>query len=374
MTLRRPTLPSIGLVVAATASGCAIVDPSLYEALADAGVDMAMPDDGGVDMEPPRDLGRDMGGLVGADTCGDMTAPLLRGSTVIHVDTTDASASFAPGCGAAGTAVGRDRFFRIEVTGGEYWHFHLAPDFNFATASARNPIVYVTQATDGRCDSRVACDSFSNQCSGPSDEHFAFTPSVSGTWFVGVDDANPDGGHYILTVVKPTCRDGTKEHGESCDEPGAPDCTTDCRKIVGSTRMGGFPTESEFNDNLVEANLVAFELAEEVEISGDVGGGGDCYPDVFKIVTRAGGGRIVVEALDAGGTPCSAGASAPYTLQLTDARTPPRILGGDLAGNGCPRVAPQASPLPESTYYLWVRANDPSTMAPTPYRLRISRT
>ena len=394
------------LGLACALSGCFVVDASLYEALptgADAGfdgetnlgVDAGPPDLGPPDLGPedagPPDLGVDAGPPrpIPADVCGAASTPVLAGTTrSLKIDTTDATGgSLTVMCGGS-AAVGNDRFFAIDVAAGEYWHFHVAADPLFApTETTRNPIVYVVAGDGaGGCNDRPAnCAAvFANSCAGRADEHFAFIAPSTGRFFIGIDDATPGGGHYQLDAFRPQCGNGLQEHGESCDDlslmtvdggmsrlvSASGTCSQSCRKQVGATSMGTFPSEAEFNDNSVEANQVQFAGAvTTVEINGDVGGGGDCYPDVFEVRVETMGTDIRVDSLTSMGTDCTSPSSALYTLQLRDALGNPR--GMTVMGATCPSI--DAQNLPAGVYTVWIRATDPAATAPAPYRLRITR-
>jgi hypothetical protein len=387
----RGAFTASSLLLAAGLSGCFVVDASLYEALP-TGADLGAPDLGPPDLGPP-DLGVDAGppdlgptdmgspdmGLmmpIPADVCGDPAAPVLAGTTrSLKIDTTGATGgSLTPAC-LGSMARGNDRFFAIDVAAGEYWHFHVAADPMFApTETDRDPIVYVVGSDGaGGCNDRpMNCAAvFANSCAGRSDEHFAFIAPTRGRFYIGIDDATPGGGHYQLDAFRPQCGNGIQEHGESCDDSMSGTCSTSCGKLVGRTTMGDFPTEAEFNDNSVEANQVQFVGATttQVEISGDVGGGGDCYPDVFEVRVEAVGTDVRVDSLTATGMVCTSPSSTLYTIQLRDALGNPR--GTPVTGAPCPSI--EALNLPTGVYTIWVRAVDPAATAPAAYRLRITR-
>jgi hypothetical protein len=330
------------------------------------------------------DAGAGDGGVVdagdsstgGSDVCGDVATPVLSGTTrALAVDTTGASASsLTPACSGT-TARGNDRFFAIDVSAGEFWHFHLVADPSFAPMELdRDPVVYVVSGDGaGGCNDRpMNCAAvFANLCSGRSDEHVSFVAPSTGRFYVGIDDANPGGGHYLLDAFRPACGNGLQEHGESCDDTTSGTCSPDCRKLVGRTMTGDSPLEAEFNDNPVEANRVEFfgATTTQVEIAGDVGGGGDCYPDVFEVRVETMGTDVRIEALTATGAACTSPSSALYTLQLRDASGTSR--GTPVVGAPCPSV--EALSLPVGVYTIWVRASDPAATAPAAYRLRVRR-
>ena len=368
------------LLLATALSGCVIVDSALFENLPPAGTDMGV--DSSVDLGPrdlgPPDLALDGGppGIVAADVCGDPMTPVLAGTTrMLKVDTTTATgASLTPSCGSS-MARGLDRFFAIDVAAGEYWHFHLAADPMFEPSEmTRNPVVYVL-ASDGAggCNERPAtCGPvYADSCMGRFDEHFAFVAPAPGRYYVGVDDASAGGGHYELNAFRPVCGNGMQEHGESCDDRDAGTCTLSCRKIVGETAAGPFPAEAEFNDNPVEANEMSFFGTTNVQISGDVGGGLDCYPDVFQIRAMAANTHITVDALTMTGAACASASSALYSLELRDAAGTVRGVATD-DPMGCPHI--EAPMLAAGVYFLTIRADDLIATANAFYNLRITRT
>lgn len=364
------------LLLAASLSGCFIVDSSLYENLPRAGTDLGV--DGGTTDLGTEDLGTDTdlgpadgGGPRAATRCGDTAAPLLIGTTRgLRVDTTGADTATLTPRGCPSMAIGNDAFYRIEVVAGDYWHFHLQADSAFSEPD-RNPIVYAVKADgSGGCqDMPTSCQSvFANACTGRSDEHFGFTAPSSGTFYIGVDDATPGGGHYALDVIRPECGNGVQEHGEPCDEAdagvgvdaGGPasTCNRSCRKIVGATAGGTFPSESEVNDNQREANVVSFVGTTSVLISGDVGVAGDCYPDVFEVNVPAGGD------LSVGQMGCSSDPG--FRVDLRDSTG--SLRGGGAVG--CPSI--NVTDLPAGAYFVSVRASDPGDLTPAFYNINIT--
>jgi len=367
------------LLLAASLSGCFIVDSALYESLPRAGTDLGV-DFGPRDLGTDEDLGVDIdlgpadgGGPRAASRCGDTAAPLLTGTTRgLRIDTTGADSATLTPRGCPSMAIGNDAFFRIEVVAGDYWHFHLAADSAFIVSEPdRNPIVYAVRADgSGNCqDMPASCASvFANTCSGRSDEHFGFTAPSAGTFFIGVDDATPGGGHYSLDVIRPECGNGEQEHGEPCDDAdagvgvdaGGPpsSCNRSCRKIVGVTASGNFPTESEVNDNQREANVVSFSATTSVLISGDVGVFGDCYPDVFEVNVAAGGDLMVAQS--------GCVADPGFIVELRDSTGTAR--GGGAVG--CPAI--NVTGLAAGAYFVTVRSSTPTDLAPANYNLSIT--
>jgi len=347
-------IPTSTVIETVIRDGAPMLDGGTDSGLVDATVDAGIPE--------------------AADRCGEPETFVLSDTTrSLRVDTTTATGSSLTLVCAGSIASGYDRFYAIDAVAGDYWHFHLSADPAFAPLEpGRDPVLYVVAANSGGvCDDRLAsCPSdFANACVGRADEHFAFIAPSNGRFYVGIDDANPGGGHYQLDAFRPSCGNGIQEHGESCDDPDPATCSRTCRKIIGTTARGDFPAEAEFNDDVREANEIAFAGVLSTEITGDIGGVGDCYPDVFQIRVETAGIGVRIDALTGTGGPCPSTSSAPYTLQLYDAAGTQRAGGVDAAG--CPNV--NAPSLPAGSYTLWVKAQDLFATAPAFYRLRITR-
>jgi hypothetical protein len=328
-----------------------------------------------------------------AEACGDESAVALADQTRdIHIDTTQAVNNLNSMCSST---PGNDLFIAFDVTEGEYWHFHLSTDNDFPSSAGLNPALYLL--TEEPCDDRN-CDYFSNRCAGTGDEHFAFVASTTGRYYLGIDDVNPGGGHYLLQALRPTCGNGTKEHGESCDDgshcaDGTTPCTTgdpsvcqdigdgqcaprshdgcdrDCRQELPSS--GGF--EAESNDNLVEANVLRTDLPGQSTfiVNGAVGGPSDCYPDVFAVFLQQ-GQELRVTALESytGGVevPCTNLTSAPVSFLLTSNDpddSEHRRVSTEIAG--CPVLTSGAFDAGE--YFITVDA-DAGLAEPAPYVLK----
>lgn len=288
----------------------------------------------------------DMGpGMFGAEGCGEAATPrinsLPRGQAIM-VDTSAAANNVRSSCGR-GTE-GNDVFFAIDVEAGDYWHFHLAADPNDPNASMRDPVLYLfssglpDNAGAYTCADR-SCDFFADRCTNSSDEHFAFVASTSGRWFLGIDDHNTGGGRYVLNAYHPSCRDGVVEHGEACDdgnEINTDACDNSCRKLI---RQDG-AQESIPNDNVVEANVLVFDVNSLLRIRGTVGGTVDCYPDVFALnIPDQSRLRVAAIASFDGTTetPCGASTDAPFSITLQN-RTGGQPIPGGVDANGCPSL------------------------------------
>jgi hypothetical protein len=351
--------------------GCLAVDDGFYQGLAPGETDVPL-----------------------SEECGDTSAVALADETRdIHIDTTQAVNNSTSTCSSSST-VGNDLFIAFDVTEGEYWHFHLATDNDFPTSANLNPSLYLL--TDA-CDPRN-CDFFSNRCTGTGDEHFAFVASETGRYYLGIDDVNTGGGHYLLQALRPTCGNGTKEHGESCDDgshcedgtacttddpsvcagigdeqctPRSHDgCDRDCRQELSSS--GG--SEGDPNDNLVEANVLRTDLQNPFVVNGAVGGPSDCYPDVFAIFVEE-NQRINVTVLQSysAGTmvevPCTNLTSAPLSFVLTssDPNDAVHRYVSSEDVDGCPSLS--TGSLDAGEYFITLDA-DAGLATPAPYFLK----
>lgn len=321
----RIALLNLGLVaLALSLPACLVVDIGpLEEARLRAGVD------GGVDGGVPDDTPSTDAGPGGIETCGDPAAPLLVGTGIFNVDTRGMANDFA----IMGTSMpGNDAFFQFNAVSGEFWHFHLA-----AVSPDRNPILYVVQASGGICSS--AATAVRNACDmSEGDEHFAFRPPTSGTYFLGIDDGTAGGGAYRLQVIRPVCGNGVQEHGEPCDgDDGENDtCTDDCHIRLSDISGTGQTTvpPGRHNDTAIEAMLIELDGA-PLDINGSILPG-DCYPDVFSISVAANQTVSVTARNPSTLAACAAASEASYTLELQNA-TGIRIAGGTDA-NGCPVI------------------------------------
>ena len=290
--------------------------------------------------------------LVGGNVCGESGTPLINAIVedgAVQIDTRQAANSTDNSCGR-GTP-GNDLFFAVDVTAGDYWHFHLRalPDPDNGNMIDRDPILYLfSSGPEGNDGSRTcgdrSCEFYADRCESSSDEHFAFVASQDGRWYVGVDDHNEGGGLYELTAFHPNCRDGNVEHGEACDDGNDvsnDSCDNACRKVIANDGA----TESLPNDNIVEANVLSFDSEDILRIRGAVGGQTNCYPDVYAVNVPE-GGQLRVEALAsfAGGSEvaCDGSTNAPFEITLTDRNGGNEVSGGvDL--NGCPILGPTAA-------------------------------
>ncbi len=304
---------------------CSIVDDAHYRELVgqggnDSGMNDATPGEDAMPMESEA-----------AEACGMASRKVLTTTEVITLNTTSMQNDFS----LTGTmSGGADAFYSFEATSGEFWHFHLA-----AVSPGRDPVMYIVQAPGGICQSSTPF--VANTCPLAGDEHFAFRPMRNGTYYLGIDDAMTGGGMYRLQVVRPICGNGDIEHGEPCDDGNMindDSCSNSCLSRLRDVDMTGKTSESPgHNDNAEEANVIVFPPSNQLEVSGNIGGAGDCYPDVFAVDVPVGGAMVRVTALDPGTeADCVSEDAAPYTLELRNQTGD--LIGGERGPNGCPVV------------------------------------
>lgn len=360
MSFARASLVVGSTLTALAAAGCLVVEPGPLERArmrdGDGGTDVpVIPDD-----VPSMDDGG--GGTVLAERCGQDTAPLLGGTAIYDIDTTDMTDDFE----IMGTSMpGHDGFFQFEGVSGQFWHFHLA-----SLTDGRNPVLYVQPAPGPVCPNT---NTFTrNECEDTDgDEHFAFRAPSNGRFFLGIDDINPGGGVYRLQVIRPMCGDGIQEHGESCDggDPGT--CTPMCQILLSDISGTGrtMVPPGRHNDTIIEAMVVELDDADPtLEVTGNIPIG-DCYPDFFALDVTA-GQRVHVSALNrTTSAACGSAAEAEYTLEIQNASG--GAVGGGVDGNGCPTVDVV---LPTAGRYF-IRLNSAAdTDRAVPYLLRFERT
>ncbi len=309
-------------------ASCSLADPDLFRALEGDGgmVDTGTEDAPMVDA-PGEDTGGEDAGPTGVavDRCGDDDVMVLVDSTPdIEIDTTSLTnrTGSLPGCGNL-QVPGNEGFLAVQVGAGEEWHFHLRPE---DTTAELNPTLYLLNES---CSATMCAENLlANFCDGTGDEHFAFTFSTPGTWYIGIDDTNAGGGRYLLDAIRPVCGDDTPEHGEACD--GGDGCGTDCRFMLTneSTRERGF------NFNFKEANRIMLPSPDNrLIIQGDIGGFAGCaYPDVYAIDVPA-GGTLRVEQRNSDGDACTGSGAAEIDLSIRDASN--NIRATSSSENGC---------------------------------------
>jgi len=364
------------ICAASLLGGCFVVSSDHRDQVeANAGMDTGVPrgEDGG----PPNDDGggQDAGpgetdggsGNILVDRCGDPDADyeVLRDSEPPFIVDTRDLVSRIGSCGT-GNAPGNDGFLAVEVTAGDLWHFHVIPDPG-TPDQVRDPFLYLVLPEGSSCDTR-ACQHFSNACIGGGDEHFAFVAPEDGIWYLGIDDAMPGGGVYQIEAIRLQCGDGTKVHGEACDETGA-NCNSTCQQVLSETRS----TEVEANDNPIEANFVEIPAAtNSLTLSGNIGGNSCNYPDVFNFRVPTAGTDLAVDILKSDGTICDNGSLTPFDIVLRDAAGEVRAAPMTNPTTGCAEL--RVSGLSASSFFLYLEHDAPIDDRIVTYNVRITLT
>ncbi len=321
--LRLPSQPSaLFFSCLLLATGCSLADPALYEALPSANdggaEDGGTTDDGGNDPDTP------MTEQDAVNRCGDPASLVIDETTMglrINTETFTNEANPGSRCGGIATG-GPDGFIGIDVVAGQIWHFHL----RVVGRTDRNPSLYLLEDT---CNV-LACEESADNCPSSEEEHFAFVPTSSGRWYIGIDDGEMGGAEYNLDAYLTTCDAMRTEHGEACDGRDgerSENCSDDCRILLNSTNT----REQSPNQNFVEASEVVLSDDGTLVVSGDIGSDtSQCtYPDMFTMRLSAG------QTFDVRPEPtCNAAANARYALTLLSASG--NVLQADQMMSGCP--------------------------------------
>ncbi len=354
---------SLALLLALGLGGCFVVNPEHRDMVLG-----GQTDGGGTDGFVPGsdtgvDGGADTGGL--AEACGgpDGDYLILRDSHEPFVVRTSSLVNNISTCGT-GAAPGNDGYIAVEVTAGDLWHFHVVPD-PATPGQDRDPFLYLVQGSGGSCDTR-GCQHSSDACTGGGDEHFAFVAPADGIWFLGIDDANPGGGAYQLSAFRLQCGDGMTVHGEACDGPAT--CNSACQEILSETRPG----EIEANDNPIEANFIEVPAANEVTVSGNIGGGTCTYPDVYNVRIDDTGADLSVSILKTDGTPCDNATLTPFDIVLRN--TAGEVRAGPMTDpvTGCAELV--VADLSAAAYFLYLEHDEPIEDRVVAYQLHIEIT
>jgi cysteine-rich repeat protein len=329
-------------IIGLLAGGCTVVDRHHLDELAS--------DGGGSDADAP--------GLQFDEVCNPPSVQprmLLTDTATVTIDTTAYRNDNMTSCNTE--TPGNDVFIGVQVVAGARWHFHLRG------AANHDPMLYLTRA--GSCDSRT-CQFVASSCASASDEHFAFEADADGLWYIGIDDGVEGGGLYTLEAYRLDCGDGVDLHGEGCDDGNNIDgdgCDRKCRYELSEERT----VEKEPNDDRIEAHAIILPASNELEITGEISGGGGCtYPDVYAINVPQ-DGDLFVDALNSDGTPCASGATTPFRLSLLNARGDVVTENMQDPGTGCAIM--HRSNLTSGEYFVRVGIPEPLDVT-HPYRLR----
>lgn len=276
-----------------------------------------------------RDAGPDgnaLPTLALADRCSAGVPLVTRTAGEYAIDTRALGNDLNDLASCAGRALpGSDGFFRVAMTAGDLWHFHVK-----TLDGASNPAVYVLPG----CDER-ACVMGLDECGNGRDEHLSFRARESRDYIIGIDSARAGGARHELTAIRATCGDGTAEHGESCDDrnrtPGD-GCDALCR-----AELRGDATEREPNDDFSDPNMITPPGgAGTVTVQGRLGG--RCDFDMYGVELPV-GGSVRATMLDINGRPCETGAPEfRMAWVLPDGRTASGA-GVVTMGNRCPAIS-----------------------------------
>lgn len=309
-------------------------------------------------------------GLIGAETCGDVSAPVIMPGDSITIDTrgmqNDESFSLCESQWRDSSS-GPDSFFRLQVADGEYWHFHIE-----AIDGALDPVVYVLPPNCNGVPDVCRPSRSSNRCTAnsPSDEHFGVRFSQSGFWYLGIDDVTPGGGRYRVSAFRPSCGDGVAQHGEACDgdEGGQDSCTDDCHlnlPVVAAptTSEGPVPNDDAFWAPELRVDV----LNPALTIQGSVRG--VCDPDVFRVRVPPGlptADSVRVTLVDSMGL-CIPSPAEPNDIRVnfTDASNLTNTPGENVG----PCFQMQANTLAAGLYFVEVTGGNPD--GNIMYRLKV---
>lgn len=312
------------LLGALALAGCNVFDESLYLQRVDAGTDATV------------------ARLTLSERCSG-EVPLLSRTGDYSFDTSGLADDLSNLASCTGRQLpGNDGFFRVHMTEGELWHFHVRSD------RTHNPAIYILPSCDDR-----SCTGGLDECGNGRDEHISFRARETRDYLVGLDSSLEGGGAYQLTVVRATCGNNVLEHGESCDDnnrASGDGCDMNCR-----AELGDGAREREPNDDFSNPNIVVAAPGARVTVQGKLGGG--CDFDQYAIDVPA-NGSVRATMLDINGLECAA--SAPeFTMSFlqTDGRT---TAGAGVAtmSNRCPAIT-DALPFAQriaaaGTYYVRV--------------------
>ncbi len=258
-----------------------------------------------------------------------------------------------------GNARGNDGFFKVRMTRGRKWHFHV----KIPADSTIDPAVYVL---DSGCQDSVCQRGWGlNECVSGQDEHFSFLPPRDGTFLVGVDSVDRGGDALEVLAVEPTCGRNLKEHSETCDDDNMV-AGDGCDNLCRAELTEGGTAEQEPNDEpLANANVLVMDAGTSLRVTGQLGG--KCDFDSFLVSVPEGGGvRAVMEPT--GGSECSIA----LRLQLIDTDGFAPILTVETEPGVCPAL-PEADPavlgLDEGEYFVRVTAAAPNEPEPFDYAL-----
>jgi cysteine-rich repeat protein len=249
----RALVAAAALSAAALAGGCSLATVDSSECSSHVQCTTALGDPGarcspGGFCIPSRNL------LLG-DSCTSVVPRVALGDdteAVFVVDTAGLDNAFDQ-CTGELAVPGEDGVLTANFRVDEKWHFHVRP----LDDSSRDfdPAVYVMSS----CESARSCQSpiaVMDRCGPGEDEHFSFTATGVGDYYLVLDNqiASSAPRKYELSVVKPICGNGIKEHDETCDDANlarGDGCDEVCRVELSQNGLA-----EEANDDHVTASTV----------------------------------------------------------------------------------------------------------------------
>lgn len=301
---------------------------------------------------------------IASDVCIESDVPVLEPSDgVMQIALDDLSDDWQV-ANCAQPALGNDSFFAVDLEAGHKLHIHVK------AIDAVDPTVYVVDS----CDERVCQPLNAASYCPEGKEHLSFLAPLTDRYFIGVDSADPGGGRVEVLAIAPVCGDGTKDHGEPCEDgntvPGD-GCDAYCRNEIAVSER----TEIEPNDDLASGNvLTSIGDAAGFVVRGTVEG--PCDPEVFSF-ELARSESATIRLLSATGQGCVAlGADSGVELILYQGLLEVARAVSDEQGCATLEVVPfpalassDVAPAATSTYHVQLRAPPSDEPAPFGYAL-----
>jgi cysteine-rich repeat protein len=298
---------------------------------------------------------------LGEDCIGDDVREFQSQNIFVPADTTLLTNDRHELSCVGGSARGNDGFFKVKMTRGKKWHFHV----KIPADSSIDPAVYVL---DSGCQDSVCQRGWGlNECVSGQDEHFSFFPPRDGTFLVGVDSVERGGDALEVLAVEPTCGANGKEHSETCDDDNT-DAGDGCDELCRAELTESDTVEKEPNDEpLANANVLVMDPGTSLEVTGQLGG--KCDFDSFQVMVPDGGAVRAAMRPSGGGSDCGVA----LRLQLVDSGGTPRKTLETEEGE-CPAFAEDdedVAGLNEGAYYVRVAAIAPNEPGLIDYALEI---
>jgi cysteine-rich repeat protein len=302
-----------------------------------------------------------------ADDCVGQVGLVESSPTPFEMDLTgfanDLSAFESCGVGAALTGV--DGFFEIYSFSSERWHITVTP---LAPLEDNQDVaVYVLTQDVGvyaDCDERT-CYTARDGCGANQAEQANFVTPYGGSYFVGIESsvAAP----VRLLAINAPCGDAVVDDGETCDDGNGVDGDGCDSLLCRAELSGATDSETEPNDEALQANVVrlAGGTTGTISITGTIGGG--CDHDRYALLL-VGTSNVRAVMLDEAGNPCTDLDTPPIHIELhhqegdlrEDGEGESTLGEGETGGAGdmCPSIeaAGFAQRLTSGEYQVVVRA------------------